>query len=494
MSAPPPASGATERKGPGAAVFSLTAAVLALHLLAAASLHLTEDEAYYRLWARAPALGYFDHPPMIAWWIAAGRALIGDSPLGVRLLPCVLGAAVPFFVFDMARTGGLTAPTARFAAIAYLLTPLALLGGGLAVPDAPAGFFWALALAASLRGARAGTENRRGAALAGWTAAGLAAGLACLSKYSALFLAPGVLLWLTCDRPSRRLLATAGPWVAAALAAALFSFNVAWNAGHHWESFARQFGRVAPHALTPLGPITFAASQLLLFNPALSLLALCGLRVGGGAAWPFIATAAPFAVYLLLHSLHASVEAHWPAPLYAGLAVLAAAGAHALPRPAARAWRIAAAAFAALVMLALGAVVAGWPPFARRLTAPLEGWPRFARAIEARRRAAGAAWVGTLSYGLAAELIDEPAIQAPVVQLSEQARYQDLDLPQADVALPGLLLDLGRRVQGAPLAACFAVVTPLAPLIRGERGHAWRAYAVVRLARRRPGPRGRFCP
>ena len=35
-----------------------------------------------------------------------------------------------------------------------------------------------------------------------WLAAGALAGLACLSKYSALFLAPGVLLWLAPERPT----------------------------------------------------------------------------------------------------------------------------------------------------------------------------------------------------------------------------------------------------------------------------------------------------
>ena len=239
----------------------------------------------------------------------------------------------------MARSAGFALRAARFAAIAWMLTPLALLGGALAVPDAPAGLFWAAALAAVLRAARAGEARRGGAALAWWMAAGLAAGLACLSKYSALFLGPGVLLWLLWDHRARALLRTPGPWLALVLAAALFSLNVAWNAGHHWESFARQFGRVTPRAFTPLGPLVFAAGQALLFNPALAALAAIGARRGGEAARPFIATTAPFALYLMFHGLHASVEAHWPAPLYAGLACLAAAGAASLSEAAARRWR-----------------------------------------------------------------------------------------------------------------------------------------------------------
>nr|QQZ49443.1 hypothetical protein JKL49_20970 [Phenylobacterium glaciei] len=42
-----------------------------LRLVAARWIHLTEDEAYYRLWAQQLHFGYYDHPPMIAWWIRA---------------------------------------------------------------------------------------------------------------------------------------------------------------------------------------------------------------------------------------------------------------------------------------------------------------------------------------------------------------------------------------------------------------------------------------
>ena len=83
-----------------------------------------------------------------------------------------------------------------------------------------------------------------------WLAAGAAAGLACLSKYSALFLAPGVLLWLalTTRRAAR---------AAHALAVArrgdrrspIFAPNIAWNASHGWMTFAKQFGRVAAAGL-----------------------------------------------------------------------------------------------------------------------------------------------------------------------------------------------------------------------------------------------------
>ena len=59
---------------------------LVLRAVLAALLPLSADEAYYWLWSRHLAAGYFDHPPAIAWLIRAGTSLFGDTPLGVRLM------------------------------------------------------------------------------------------------------------------------------------------------------------------------------------------------------------------------------------------------------------------------------------------------------------------------------------------------------------------------------------------------------------------------
>src|SRR5262245_22548687 len=62
----------------------------ALRLAVAAYTGLVDDEAYYRMWSLAPALSYLDHPPMVAWVIGAGRAIAGDTSLGVRLLAPII--------------------------------------------------------------------------------------------------------------------------------------------------------------------------------------------------------------------------------------------------------------------------------------------------------------------------------------------------------------------------------------------------------------------
>ena len=234
--------------GTGTRLIALVVVLTALRLMAAGAIHLTEDEAYYRLWAQHLQFGYFDHPPMIAWWIRAGTMLFGDTPLGVRLLPALASGLNTWLIGDLARRLGAEPRTAFRAALWYNATLTVCLGGMLAIPDAPASLFWTLTLWALA----ARVAQRM--SLGWWAAAGVAAGLGVLSKYSALFLAPGVVLWLLLIPGGLAALRRPGPWLAALVAGGLFSVNVVWNAQNHWESFTKQFGRAAPQGLEPGAP------------------------------------------------------------------------------------------------------------------------------------------------------------------------------------------------------------------------------------------------
>ena len=54
----------------------LLLAVNLFKLAVARCFPLIGDEAYYWLWSRRPALGYFDHPPMVAWLITLSTAVL----------------------------------------------------------------------------------------------------------------------------------------------------------------------------------------------------------------------------------------------------------------------------------------------------------------------------------------------------------------------------------------------------------------------------------
>lgn len=461
------------------------ALVTLVRLIAARWIHLTEDEAYYRLWAQHLAFGYYDHPPMVAWWIRAGMTLAGDNPLGVRLLPVLATALSSLLVADLARSLGGKPETALRAAVWYNASLTIGLGGILAVPDAAAALFWVACLCALARAAKGGSPLW-------WLAAGAAAGLAVQSKYSAMFIAPGVVLWLVVDRDRRRLLATPAPWAAAVLAVALFAPNLAWNAHHDWITIAKQFGRVAPRKFAPVHVLELLAAQFVLLNPLVSVYALRGLRLPWlktpqarpALALPIL-TAAPFAAYLVFHALHATVQAHWPVPLFSGLAVCAALAVETWPGGAvARRWRI--IGTSAGLILSAGLLIYMTQTHSRTLAKvdlilALRGWRELSEDVETLRERQGAGWVGTVGYGTLAQFEAERRIQAPTLQILERDRYRFDAAPHAPLQGPGLVVDLARRLDPEDLGRCFATVTPVGELDRGVHGGRHAHYAAYRV-------------
>ena len=59
------------------------------HLFLAYYFELIDDEVYYNLWSSSISFGYYDHLPMRAWWICAGKFVFGETVIVVRILTCV---------------------------------------------------------------------------------------------------------------------------------------------------------------------------------------------------------------------------------------------------------------------------------------------------------------------------------------------------------------------------------------------------------------------
>ena len=228
------------------ALGSLIAAATLLRLAWAASLGPGNDEAYYFLFTAHPDWSYFDQPPMVALVEAAGLILRGGvaTPLTLRLGFIALAAGSTAL---MARlTARLHGPDAGVLA-AFLLNATGYFGlaaGAFALPDGPLLFFWLLTLD------RLVVAQRSPGRVGPWIGVGLAWGGALLSKYHAVFLPAGFLLYLLSERRERGVLRTPGPYLALALGGLLFAPVVAWNAAHGWASFAFQASRaVGPLAV-----------------------------------------------------------------------------------------------------------------------------------------------------------------------------------------------------------------------------------------------------
>ena len=287
------------------------AALIVLRAIMAAWLPLSADEAYYWLWSKHLAAGYYDHPPVIAFLIRFCTFLFGDTAFGVRLGGVLLSALTSWFVW---RSAQLILGDERRAALAALLFNLTLMIGVemlAATPDTPsiaatAAFLFCLA---KVQATRKGHW---------WIWAGVAAGLGLLSKYSGFFVGAGGLVWLLASPSARSWLKTPWPWAGGVLALVLFLPNLWWQSQHHWMTFAFQFGRVTGGHLTARFLIEFVGAQLGLATPFILALAILG-------AWQMrarddrfllLALIAPALIYFLIHALHDRVQGNWPGFLY----------------------------------------------------------------------------------------------------------------------------------------------------------------------------------
>src|SRR3954464_7738887 len=80
----------------------MVTALVVLRLVGAAWTPLTFDEAYYWMWSKHLAGGYYDPPPIVAFVIRAGTAILGDTELGVRLVSILLALPMSFAVYRTA--------------------------------------------------------------------------------------------------------------------------------------------------------------------------------------------------------------------------------------------------------------------------------------------------------------------------------------------------------------------------------------------------------
>src|SRR5271169_6404814 len=305
-------------KTPAGAVILLILATSLARLLFAASLGLGIDESYMVAAGRQLRLGYFDHPP-IAWWLAWAEAhLFGsDSALVVRLPFIGLFSLTTWLTYRV--TAALFGAWAGLwaAVLANLCPVIGITAGTWVLPDGP---LFAALLGATLCLIEALPKEGR-AAWGWWLGAGICAGLALSSKYSAALTILGAIVFLLTERGSRRWLLRPHPYVASIAALAVFTPVLIWNAQHGWVSFLFQGAR-AEGRFNPPGPVLTLAGGAIFLLPWIWLpLVVCGfdaLRRGPAdkGRWLLLCVAAPPIIFFALISLWSRVLFHWAMPGY----------------------------------------------------------------------------------------------------------------------------------------------------------------------------------
>jgi 4-amino-4-deoxy-L-arabinose transferase-like glycosyltransferase len=481
---------------PWLAVALLIAVLTAMRLVYAGVLDLRTDEAYYWTWSKESALSFLDHPPGIAWLIRLGTAIFGDTRLGVRFGGIVAMLVTQLLLADIVRR---VTHDVRAVIFAVLLPEAALYYGLLMAKVAPdtAMIPCAVAMLWSLVRLHESGNPRW------WLAAGLFAGLALLSKFTAIMLLPAVAAFVLVPDWRRRWLLSPWPWLAALIAVIVFLPVLIWNAEHDWASFRFQFVRaVATHQLSFRTVGEFIGLQFGLVGFVLLPVVLSGVTL---TAWRGYRSREPVAIllstavlvpflYFLWKSLTLRVGDTWPMFLWPAGFAATAINLVMLPREGWPAWIVKSTFWWARVAVISGIafvvgvffyyVAAPWNLIGR--TDPVggeAGYEQVAARAREQLRATGATWIATSDYRTYAMLRWHFNGEVPVIQINERGRFQGFGDPgmKAIKNHPGLYVarEPDHRLPLWDLTT--AKRQPLARVERVWRGVVMDTYALEKL-------------
>ncbi len=239
-------------------VVGLCALNALVHLLLVNRYGYHGDELYFVDCGRQPAFGYVDHAPLIPWIARAADELGGASLLALRLPAIAASTGTMWFTALLVREWGGGTRALVVALLSLLLAPAHLrLATMLNIPVIEV-FLCTAAAYFTTRALR--TKEARL-----WILVGAIAGVALLAKHTALLWGVGLALSLVATE-HRRALARSGPWIGLAVAAALFSPNLIWQAQHHFPTL--EFGSLLRRdVLAEQGRVLFVLGQVLYFHP-----------------------------------------------------------------------------------------------------------------------------------------------------------------------------------------------------------------------------------
>jgi 4-amino-4-deoxy-L-arabinose transferase-like glycosyltransferase len=478
------------------AVAALVAALTILRVFYASLIDLRTDEAYYWTWSKENVLCFLDHPPVIAWFIRFGTAIFGDTNLGVRFAGILAMLVTQLLLADIVRR--VTHDT-RAIVLTVLMPEAALYYGLLMAKVSPdvALIPFAVAMVWTLIRLNESGNPRW------WLAAGVLAGLALLSKFTAVMLIPAVLAFMLVPAWRRRWLLSPYPWLAALIAVVLFLPVLIWNAQHDWASFRFQLVRAtATHELSLRTVADFIGLQFglvgfVLLPVVLSGVALTAWRgyLRGDAVAILLSTAVivPFG-YFFWKSLSLRVGDTWPMFIWPAGFAATAINIAMLPREGFPAWMIRStiswanvaivSGIAMVVVVFFYYVVSPWNFIGK--TDPIGGEAGYEQVVDraqAELKKIGATWIATTDYRTYAMLRWYFNGRVPVIQVNERGRFLGFRDPGMAAIRGHTGLYVGREPDNAsPLwFPTTAIRQPLARVDRSWRGIVMDTYALEKL-------------
>jgi len=254
-------------------ILSLIVSFQLLRLAILPFMGLMPQDAYYYFYGQHLDWSYFDHPGMIGYLLRFATDLFGSTVTVVKMTDFTVSSLSIWVFYSLSKN--FLSPAKHW--VAMLLASSSILWSMLSLnstPDVPLVLFWSLSLW-SLEKALFKSKSIH------WLLAGLWMGLAFNSKYTAVLLPFGLMLFLLLSPTQRKKLLQAGPWLSLIVCCAVAYPVYYWNAQNDFVSFAFQStGRsnsVSDFGFKPKLLGGFIATQMALVFPAafLTLVILC---------------------------------------------------------------------------------------------------------------------------------------------------------------------------------------------------------------------------
>jgi hypothetical protein len=251
---------------PRTLLYALIAATLAFKLWLSAVFPVTGDEAYFIYWGVVPALGFYDHPPMVGWWLAL-LVRLSEAPWVLRLPATLLPAVMALILYRVLRRDD--EDRAALAALCLLLVPIHVWNIFITT-DTPLVLWSFLSGLAFWRATRDDPPEN---AWRWYAASGVLLGLAFLSKYFAALLGITYLAFVICSPNQSR--SWRGFSIVCASALPFVALNLYWNYENCWANLMfNLYNRHDDAGLSWKTPALYALTLLyVLAPPALYALA-----------------------------------------------------------------------------------------------------------------------------------------------------------------------------------------------------------------------------
>lgn len=293
-------------------IFWLLLAWTALNIIQASTLELQADEAYYWLYSRYLAWGYFDHPPMVALFIRIGDSIMHNE-LCLRLFT-VLSSTLSIYIL------WLTLKKYAVDALGFALVVSGIfifhIYGFTATPDAPLFLFTTLFYYLYQRYLE--KENI-------WLILGLALVVAALfySKYNAVLVVGFTIL------ANLRLLRRGSFWLIAALAALLFLPHILWQIHNGYPSINYHLFERTTRQYNFINSLSYFPDLLLMAGPLIGWFLFYRaftVKVKDPFIRCLLVNCLGTLIFFFISSMKDEVQPQWTYVLFAPLVMLVAIG------------------------------------------------------------------------------------------------------------------------------------------------------------------------